>query len=291
MTIRKLPELPSGEATARADGAVLAPAAVKAFNPALVAAEAGGENVITLFGVVGGNFFGEGITLERVRQQLEKIGNGDVVALVNSPGGFVTEGVAIYNLFRLHEGKVTMRVIGLAASIMSVIVMAGDRIEIASAGFFFLHNSEGIAEGNRHTMEEAFESLAEIDDTMRRVYAARTGLKEAEVETIMDGTNNGGTLMGAPAAIDQGFADALMPADAVTEDKTAQRAQRAPVAAHRLDAILAKAGVARGERRRMISDLRNSGTPRAADDATQDAGERGGIQASLAALDDLLNKA
>lgn len=280
MTIRKLPEL--ANITARSAGElVLSPAAVEKFNPALEAVGLAGDaqNVIELFGVIGGGLFEPGPTAGDISARLQRIGEGDVVCLVNSPGGVVTEGAAIYNLFRMHPGNVTMRVIGVAGSMASIVVMAGDRIEIARAGLFFFHNSEGVAEGNRHVMEEALTALSEFDDMMTRVYVARSGLRPADVEKIMDGTNNGGTFMGSDEAIKKGFADSLMPADAVKQGAHAQSPLRASL---RLDKALAKSGMSRKERRELMTEV--SGKRNAADDAAQLPAGSSEIDAVMARL-------
>lgn len=283
MTIRKMPDFPNLTARGVADEVelVLATTAVENFNPALQATAQDGENVIDLFGIIGGGLFEPGPTDESVAAQLRRIGDGDVTVRVNSPGGIVVQGVAIYNLFRNHPGHVTMKVIGVSASIASIVTMAGDRIEIARAGFFFIHSSEGEAIGNRHVMAEAVEALTEFDATMKAVYAARSGLRPADVEAIMDGPNNGGTLMGSDQAVKKGFADALLPADAVKQGARAENPLRA---GQRLDKALARAGMSRKERRETLREF-TAGTPRAADvTAAQSPADGEGFDAMMARL-------
>ncbi|MBN0106041.1 Clp protease ClpP, partial [Pseudomonas aeruginosa] len=83
---------------------------------------------------------GEGVTAKRIAGALRAIGGDvDVTVNINSPGGDVFEGLAIYNLLREHKGKVTVRVLGLAASAASFIAMAADEVKIARAGFLMIH--------------------------------------------------------------------------------------------------------------------------------------------------------
>lgn len=281
MTIRKIPGMENLTARAPLGPAMAAPA-LDHFDPSLVMAAAAddGDYEIAIFGVIGEIdwFTGEGVTVDYIRQQLQRAGERPVCGLINSPGGYVSEGATIFNLFRMHPGKVTMKVIGVAGSIASIVAMAGDRIEIAKAAFYFLHNSEAYAEGNRFVMQEALDALTTFDDAMTAVYAARTGLRNAEVEKIMNGTNNGGTLMDSQTAVDKGFADAVM-TDAV---KQGPKAESKVLARHLLDKALARASMPRAERRRLLNEI--SGKPRAADDATQNAGDRAEVDAVMARL-------
>src|SRR5690606_10809382 len=73
------------------------------------------DNVISIFDVIGEDWWtGEGFTAKRCAGALRKIGNRDVVVQINSPGGDVFEGMAIYNLLRSHPANVTVEVMGIA---------------------------------------------------------------------------------------------------------------------------------------------------------------------------------
>lgn len=74
----------------------------------------------------------------------------DVTVNINSPGGDMFEGLAIYNLLREYQGKVTVKVLGIAASAASVIAMAGDDIQIGRGAFLMIHNCWVVAMGS-HT--------------------------------------------------------------------------------------------------------------------------------------------
>jgi hypothetical protein len=94
---------------------------------------------------------------------------------INSPGGSVFEGIAIANALRAHPANVTVQVDSVAASIASVIAMAGDRIEMAPNSMMMIHDASGLAMGNAADMEEMAELLDLISDNIADAYAARAG--------------------------------------------------------------------------------------------------------------------
>lgn len=263
MTKRTLPAAPSAPAAdVRARLSYeLSPKALDRWTPVAAATE--DEESITIFDPVGYDpWSGEGVTAKRISAALRSIGNKDVTVLINSPGGDVFEGFAIYNLLREHSGKVTTKVLGVAASIASVIALAGDEIQISRAGFFMVHNAWGVAVGNRHDMQKMAELLEPFDKAIADIYVARAGVNEKEAIALMDAE----TWIGGSDAVKQGFADVLLPSDAVQKGERAQAN-----ATHRLDQVLAKQGMPRSERRRLIQEIKGTsgaapGTPSAADE-------------------------
>ncbi len=244
----------------------LSPQALERWNPGVQAATED-ENTISVFDVIGYDpWTGDGVTSRRVAAALRTIGvDAPVTVLINSPGGDMFEGLAIYNLLREHKGDVTVKVLSLAASAASVIAMAGDTIQVARAGFLMIHNAWYVAIGNRHDMREVADWLEPFDRTMADLYAERTSLDIKEIAALMDAE----TWFGGSEAVERGFADSLLSSDEVTEAPQG-RSERA--AAQRLDLVLAKAGMPRSDRRRLLNDLK-SGTPRAAGAGTRGAAE------------------
>lgn len=229
---------------------------------------------IEMFGVIGEDFWsGGGITAKLVSSQLRAIGDKDVTVLVNSPGGDMFEGIAIYNLLQQHKGSVTVKVLGLAASAASVIAMAGDDIQIGQGAFLMIHNCWVMAMGNRHDMQEVSDYLAPFDDALADIYSARSGQKKTACAAWMDAE----TFMNASQSVDRGFATGILPAAEVTEDKEATNRAKSASALRKADVVLARAGVPRSERRALFSKRMHSGTQDAAGTAgtTQDAGANG----------------
>lgn len=238
----------------------IAPKALESWSPTIVGAgpAAAVDNTISIYDPIGFDpWTGDGVTANRIAAALRTIGDSkDVTVNINSPGGDMFEGLAIYNLLRQHKGTVTVKVLGLAASAASIIAMAGDQVQIARAGFLMIHDCWIMAMGNRNDMRDVADMLEPFDRAMADIYAARTGEKTDAMLALMDAE----TWIGGNAAIEQGFADELLPADQVGEQ--ARSSER--IAAFLLDLALAKAGLPRSERRAMLSEYKAGGKPSAA---------------------------
>lgn len=264
MTIRSLPAAPEGRPFAR-EKPDLPASALERWNGGLRAASSN-DNTISIFDVIGKDFWGDGVSASRIAGALRSMNGADVTVNINSPGGDMFEGLAIYNLLREYEGKVTVKVLGLAASAASIIAMAGDEVQIGRGAFLMIHNCWVVAMGNRHDLEKVATEMAPFDKAMADIYSARSGLKTADIESMMDGE----TYIGGSDAVDKGFADSLLSADEIsTEDESPAAALR------KLDALLAKTNTPRAERRKLIKALTcgmpgaattTDGTPGAADD-------------------------
>ena len=236
----------------------LSPRVMEKWNPAIKAA-ASDDNTITIFDVIGQDYWtGEGVTAKRIAGALRAIGDKPVTVLINSPGGDMFEGLAIYSLLREHPAEVTVKVLGLAASAASIIAMAGDTVQIARAGFLMIHNAWIYAAGNRHEFREYADYLEPFDRSMADIYAARTGMEFEEIQTIMDAES----WIGGSDAIEQGFADSLLASDEIETGEASQAR-----AAVKLDIALAKAGMPRSERKKLLAEYKVA-TPCAGDNDT-----------------------
>lgn len=219
------------------------------------------DNVITMFDVIGEDYWtGGGITAKSVTKALLAIGPRPVEIHINSPGGDMFEGIAIYNLLREHPQPITVKIMGMAASAASVIAMAGDAIEIGAASFIMIHNCWVIAVGNRHDMLETANFLEPFDQAMIDLYAARTGSDAKQVAKWMDAE----TYMSGSQAIERGFADSLLAADKVTMDTEAQARDRQVNELRAMELSLVAAGQSRSMARARINKIK--GTPGAAQD-------------------------
>ncbi|MFD5709488.1 head maturation protease, ClpP-related [Streptomyces pharetrae] len=130
------------------------------------------EAEVMLYDEVGGWF---GATADQFIADLRGITAPRMRLRINSPGGSVFEGIAIANALRSHPASVTVQVDGVAASIASVIAMAGDRIEMAPNSMLMIHDASGVCMGNASDMEEMAELLDLISDNIADAYAARAG--------------------------------------------------------------------------------------------------------------------
>ena len=244
MSKKQLPVAPAGRPCARVTCETL-PSALDRWDGGIKAATTD-DNTISVFDVIGQDYWGEGITAKRIAGALRAMNGADVTVNINSPGGDMFEGLAIYNLLREYEGHVTVKVLGIAASAASIIAMAGDDIQIGRGAFLMIHNCWLYAMGNRHDFAELAQSLEPFDTAMADIYAARSGLDIAAVQKLMDAES----YIGGSDAVAKGLADSLLSADAVSDG------DESPAAALRkLDALLAKTNTPRSERRKLIKAL------------------------------------
>ncbi|MFV2067955.1 MAG: head maturation protease, ClpP-related [Pirellulales bacterium] len=115
-------------------------------------------------------------------------GLGDVSQIdlrINSPGGDVFDGFAIYNLLIQNPAKVTVKVDGLAASAASVVAMAGDTIEMAPSSSLMVHNAWTIAVGDADELDQAAAQLRRVSTQIANVYATRRGVPISKITEWM----------------------------------------------------------------------------------------------------------
>lgn len=263
MTVRRLPAARAPDRRAGLDWDAPS-SALERWAERPLAAEADETATISIYDVIGEDWWtGEGVTAKRIAGALRAIGTQPVTVQVNSPGGDMFEGVAIYNLLREHPAEVTVKVMGIAASAASIIAMAGDRVEMGLGTFLMIHNAWAVVIGNRNDMREVADAFEVFDNAMVDIYEARSGLGRADIVAMMDGE----TYLGPTDAIAKGLADATFEGP----DETTPPAARAELSARRrIDAALAKSGMPRSERRRLARDA--AGTPSAAGSAMPGAG-------------------
>lgn len=232
-------------------------AALNKWDATIKAAVSDDANTINIFDVIGEDYWtGEGWTATRVAGLLRYIGaDQDVTVNINSPGGDMFEGLAIYNLLREHKGEVTTKIMGVAASAASVVALGGDKVEIARAGFLMIHNAWILVAGNRNDLRSYADYLEPFDKAMADIYSARSGMPIEEAQALMDAES----WIGGSEAIEMGFADSLLAADQISRDDSESAS-----AAAKLDRALAKTGMPRTERRKLLQEIK--GTPSAAEE-------------------------
>lgn len=227
-----------------------------------LAAESDDPNTISIYDVIGEDFWtGGGFTAKRASAALRSIGKNPVTVNINSPGGDMFEGIAIYNLLRQHPAKVTVNVMGWAASAASIIAMAGDEIRMGLGTFMMVHNAWGLVIGNRHDMREAAALFDGFDGAIADIYESRAKVSRKDIEKLMDAE----TFMGPSEAIDKGFADTLDEGLDAGDGAATNSADRGLMARRQIEAALARAGHSRSARSEMLTELL------AADPAPRDA--------------------
>lgn len=158
---------------------------------------------ISIFDAIGATWDGEGVTAKQFIADLKKIDASEINLFINSPGGNVMDGLAIYNALRSHGAKINVKVMGIAASAASFIAMAGDHIAMPENTFMMVHNPMSYAFGNANDMREVADTLDKIGSSLVGIYVSRSGKPESEVKALLDAE----TLMTATEAKDYGFAD------------------------------------------------------------------------------------
>jgi len=152
--------------------------------------------------IASDTWWGDEVTPDLFREELKQHA-GDLTVVINSPGGDVFAGLAIYNALVNHNGNVTVRVDGLAASIASVIAMAGDKIIMSPGSMIMIHRPSVYAAGTVDDMEKAKDVLMKIEEGITPIYAKRTGLSDEKITELLEAE----TWMLADKAVELGFAD------------------------------------------------------------------------------------
>lgn len=159
---------------------------------------------IIIYEDIGESFFG-GIGPKSFAEEIKALGNVDAVDIyINSPGGSVFDGIAIYNQIKRLPMRKDVHIDGIAASIASLIAMAGDTITIASNGTMMIHDPWGFAVGTASDMRKSAEALDMLRGTLLDTYATRTGGDRDKISQWMAAE----TWMNADDALARGFATA-----------------------------------------------------------------------------------
>jgi ATP-dependent Clp protease, protease subunit len=178
------------------------------------AEEPAGSAEILLYDVIGEDMFG-GISSRAVAEKVAALGPVPLDVRINSPGGLVYEGIAIYNLLVRHPAPVTVHVDAIAASIASVVAMAGDEVRIAASAQMMIHRAEGIIFGSAEAMRSMVAQLEKADASIFGVYAQRTGRKAATfLQKVKD--SGGEWFLTADEAVKEGLADKVVKAEKVS---------------------------------------------------------------------------
>lgn len=147
------------------------------------------EAEISIYGPVQGEgFFSEGAAKD-FQESLKSLGDVQTIHLyINSPGGSVFEGQAIHSMIKRHQAKVIVHVDGIAASIASVIAMAGDEIHMPENAMMMIHNALTIAIGNASEFRKVANDLEKITDSIRTTYVSRSNgkISDEKAKELMD---------------------------------------------------------------------------------------------------------
>lgn len=141
---------------------------------------------IMIYDVIGESFFFDGVTAKSVAESLAAIGSVEEIDVrINSPGGSVWQGMAIYNGLKNHTAKINVHIDGLAASMATIVAMAGDTISMAQNAMFMIHEPRTYAEGTAEDLLSQASLLEKLTTQAVLTYVSRTKMKEEDVREAM----------------------------------------------------------------------------------------------------------
>ena len=176
----------------------------KVINKSITVAE------IILYADIGEDWWGDGssVSARDFNKILKDIPDSvnEIQLRINSPGGDVFDGITIYNRLKQHKAKIVVYVDAMAASIASIIALAGDEIIFGEGASMMIHKPWTRATGNSNDIMNVVDRLDEVEEQLVGIYARRTGMERAELKDLMAKE----TWFDAEQAIEAGFADRAM---------------------------------------------------------------------------------
>jgi ATP-dependent Clp protease, protease subunit len=146
-----------------------------------------------------------GVSAKEFVTDLAKLNVETIDLHINSPGGSVFEGNSIYNALKAHKAKVHVKIDGIAASIASVIAMAGDTVEMPENAMMMIHDPWSFSMGNASDMRKEADALDKIKVGLVAAYRNKSGQTDDEIGKLMTDE----TWMTAKEAVDLGFCDKM----------------------------------------------------------------------------------
>lgn len=154
------------------------------------------------------------------KDRLEELGNVNKINLhINSLGGDVIEGIAIFNLLKQHQANVNVYVDGFACSIASVIAMAGDTVYMPKNTMMMIHNCWSWVAGNAKEMRKTADDLDKIMETSIESYLSKVKIEREELTKLLDAE----TWLTAEECYEKGFADELLPLSETVAQQSATK--------------------------------------------------------------------
>lgn len=188
------------------------PAKILGFKPSKafeIRAKGPTKAEIIIYDVIGFDWWtGGGVTAKSFSDELKNIDASvnEIDVRINSPGGDVFDGIAIYNRLKQVKAKKTVYIDGLAASIASIIALAGDEIIMGEGALYMIHLPWTMAMGNRMELDNTIQRLADVEEQLINIYYARTKIDKNEIRKMLEDE----TWLDADQAREKGFVDKTM---------------------------------------------------------------------------------
>lgn len=165
-----------------------------------------------------------GVTAKQFNEALAGVTSSKILLRINSPGGDVFDGYAMYNALKAHKATVAVVVEGLAASAASYVALAGDTVSMGDPAMMMIHRAWTVAFGNCQDMTATAGVLGKVDGQIADIYAGKTGKSAADMLALMDAE----TWLTAAEAGELGLVDEVLGA----EDDEAKAKAAADILAH-----------------------------------------------------------
>lgn len=165
----------------------------------------GDTTVIYIYDIIGQDWFGEGVTAKQFVRDIDAISTPKIDIRINSPGGDVFDGFAIYNAIARHEAETTAYIDGAAFSAAAYIPMGADQIKIAESAQMMIHNPWSIVLGEADDMRKEADILEKLGGDIADIMAARADADPGDVRAKMAAE----TWFSAQEAVEYGLADEI----------------------------------------------------------------------------------
>jgi len=156
---------------------------------------------ILIYDVIGKDFWGEGVGAKEFAEEVSNLKVDTINVRINSPGGQVFEGTAIYNTLVNHVAKITVAIDGMALSAASFIAMAGDHISMAENAMMMIHDPIGISIGSAADMRKQADMMDKAKINIIKTYQNQVEKDDQELSDMMEQE----TWMTADEALGHGF--------------------------------------------------------------------------------------
>lgn len=182
-------------------------------------AEVNGDSTeITIYGDIGESWWGDSISANDIKTALKEATTDEITIRLNSPGGDVFDGIAIYNQLKNHDAKVKIYVDGLAASAASIIAMAADELIMNTGSMMMIHEASTYTWGTKTDIRKTLNALEGIDKSIADIYMTRYQGERTEIETMIQNE----TWFTSSEAVEIGLADNILEFDDNEEDIDAE---------------------------------------------------------------------
>ncbi len=161
---------------------------------------------IMIYDQIGLDWWGDGVSARDFRDEFNKLDADEINLHINSPGGMIYEGLAIYTTIVSHKATVNGFVDGMAASIASVILMATDKIIMPESSDLMIHDPWSIVIGGADDMRAEAKELDRLKDQIVKIYSDRSNIDSGELNKLMKKE----TWISGQEALDMGFADEVI---------------------------------------------------------------------------------